>query len=204
MPYRRAHNDCRISAACATTCKFTTCGRRTGASIWVENAHMATLHRALSRRNHWKQQCLNGQVSIDLPPISQLRFDHMNVLVTGGAGYIGSHTVVELLHARHEVFVIDNLCNSKISVVDRIERIAGRRPAFAEVDVRDRGKLRKLFAENRFEAVIHFAGLKAVGESMEKPLLYYDANVSGSVVLFECMSEAGVKTIVFSSSATVY
>ena len=128
----------------------------------------------------------------------------MNVLVTGGAGYIGSHTVVELLHARHEVFVIDNLCNSKISVIDRIERIAGRRPAFAEVDVRDRGKLRKLFAENRFEAVIHFAGLKAVGESMEKPLLYYDANVSGSVVLFECMSEAGVKTIVFSSSATVY
>ena len=127
-----------------------------------------------------------------------------SILVTGGSGYIGSHTVVELLAAGHDVFIIDNLCNSKASVLDRIERIAGRRPGFQQIDLRDRAGLRKLFAAHRFDSVIHFAGLKAVGESVIKPLMYYDNNVSGSVTLFECMSEAGVKTIVFSSSATVY
>ena len=128
----------------------------------------------------------------------------LRILVTGGTGYIGSHTVVELMAAGHDVFIIDNLCNSKASVLDRIERIAGRRPGFAQIDIRDRDALRKLFSTRRFDAVIHFAGLKAVGESVAKPLTYYDNNVSGSVALFECMIEAGVKTIVFSSSATVY
>jgi UDP-glucose 4-epimerase len=127
-----------------------------------------------------------------------------SILVTGGTGYIGSHAVVELIAAGHNVFIIDNLCNSKASVLDRIERIAGRRPEFARIDVRDRSALRKLFSSQRFDAVIHFAGLKAVGESVGKPLMYYDNNGSGSVTLFECMLEAGVKTVVFSSSATVY
>jgi len=128
----------------------------------------------------------------------------LRTLITGGTGYIGSHTVVELIAAGHDVFVIDNLCNSKPSVLDRIEQITGRRPGFARIDVRDRLALRQLFSEHRFEAVIHFAGLKAVGESVARPLAYYDNNVSGSVALIECMLEAGLKTIVFSSSATVY
>jgi UDP-glucose 4-epimerase len=126
------------------------------------------------------------------------------ILVTGGIGYIGSHTVVELMAVGHAVFVIDNLSNSKPGVLDRIERIAGRRPGFAELDIRDRPGLRRLFAAHHFDTVIHFAGLKAVGESVAKPLLYYDNNVSGSVALFETMAEAGVKRLVFSSSATVY
>jgi UDP-glucose 4-epimerase len=126
------------------------------------------------------------------------------ILVTGGTGYIGSHTVVELMASGKDVLIVDNLCNSKASVLDRIERIAGRRPGFAQLDVRDRIALRKLFSAHRIDAVIHFAGLKAVGESVTRPLAYYDNNVSGSVALFECMVEAGVKTIVFSSSATVY
>ena len=126
------------------------------------------------------------------------------ILVTGGTGYIGSHTVVELMAAGHDVLIVDNLCNSKASVLDRIERITGRRPGFAQLDVRDRIALRKLFSAHRVDAVIHFAGLKAVGESVAQPLAYYDNNVSGSVALFECMVEAEVKTIVFSSSATVY
>ncbi len=126
------------------------------------------------------------------------------ILVTGGTGYIGSHTVVELLAAGHDVLIIDNLCNSKVSVLDRIERIAGRRPGFVEADLRDRTTLRKIFAAHRFDAVVHFAGLKAVGESVTRPFAYYDNNVAGSVALFECMAEAGVKAMVFSSSATVY
>ena len=126
------------------------------------------------------------------------------ILVTGGLGYIGSHTVVELLAAGHEVFVIDNLSNSKPSVLERIERIAGRRPGFAPIDVRDRSALGPLFAARRFAAVIHFAGLKAVGESVARPLAYYDNNVSGSLTLFEVMAETGVRRLVFSSSATVY
>jgi UDP-glucose 4-epimerase len=149
-----------------------------------------------------------GQV-IDLARArpDEARVEHgrkQHILVTGGTGYIGAHTVVELLAAGHDIFIIDNLCNSKLTVLDRIERIAGRRPRFAQIDIRDRGALRKLFAGQRFDAVIHFAGLKAVGESVEKPLAYYDCNVGGSVTLFECMTEAGVSSLVFSSSATVY
>jgi len=126
------------------------------------------------------------------------------ILITGGTGYIGSHATIEFLAAGHNVFIIDNLSNSKLSVLDRIERIAGRRPEFAEIDVRDRRALHRIFAEHAFDAVIHFAGLKAVGESVATPLVYYDNNVSGSLVLTECMAKAGVKTMVFSSSATVY
>ena len=126
------------------------------------------------------------------------------ILITGGTGYIGSHTVVELMAAGHDVFILDNLCNSKASVLDRIQRIVGQRPRFEQIDVRDRPALRRIFSSHRFDAVVHFAGLKAVGESVEKPLEYYDNNVSGSVALFDCMGEAGLRTIVFSSSATVY
>ena len=126
------------------------------------------------------------------------------ILITGGTGYIGSHTAVELMAAGFDVFIIDNLSNSKASVLDRIERIAGRRPGFAQIDIRDRTALQQLFSAHRFDAVIHFAGLKSVGQSVAKPLEYFDNNVSGSIVLFECMTEANVKTMVFSSSATVY
>ena len=126
------------------------------------------------------------------------------VLITGGAGYIGSHTCVELFAAGFDLMVIDNLCNSKVEVVKRVERICGRPVEFFKLDVRNREGLRELFRTNEIAAVIHFAGLKAVGESVEKPLEYYDANVSGSLVLFEVMAEANVKTLVFSSSATVY
>jgi UDP-glucose 4-epimerase len=126
----------------------------------------------------------------------------LKVLVTGGVGFIGSHTVVELLAANNDVTIIDNLCNSKLSVLDRIEAIAGRRPTFVQGDIRDRAALRSALAG--CDAVIHFAGLKAVGESVEKPIEYYDNNVSGSITLFEAMRDAGVKTLVFSSSATVY
>jgi UDP-glucose 4-epimerase len=128
----------------------------------------------------------------------------MTYLVTGGAGYIGSHMAVELMAAGHDVVVVDNLSNSKPSVLDRIERIAGRRPRFERIDIRDRSALRKVFSSCRFDGVAHFAGLKAVGESVAVPLQYYGANVSGTIALAECMMEAGVKTIVFSSSATVY
>ena len=127
-----------------------------------------------------------------------------SVLVTGGAGYIGSHTCVELMQAGFEVTILDNLCNSKAVVVDRLERICGTRPAFVEGDVRDRSLLRKLFSHGKFDAVIHFAGLKAVGESVALPLAYYDNNVSGSIALLQVMREQGVKTLIFSSSATVY
>lgn len=126
------------------------------------------------------------------------------ILVTGGTGYIGSHTVVQLLDAGHRVVILDNLCNSKREVVNRIERITGKRPEFILGDIRDRAALRGLFFAHKIDAVIHFAGLKAVGESVAEPLTYYDNNVSGSVVLFEETARAGVKTLVFSSSATVY
>ena len=127
-----------------------------------------------------------------------------SILVTGGAGYVGSHTVVELLAEGHEVFIVDNLCNSSPAVIDKIAAIAGRRPEFAKLDMRDRVGLRNLFSAHSFDAVLHFAGLKAVGESVAKPLLYYDNNVAGTVSLVESMAEAAVKTLVFSSSATVY
>ncbi|MBT8543375.1 UDP-glucose 4-epimerase GalE [Polynucleobacter sp. Latsch14-2] len=128
----------------------------------------------------------------------------MTILVTGGAGYIGSHTVVQLLDAGHEVLVLDNLCNSKATVIDRIEKIAGKRPHFIQGDVRDRALLQELFAKFAITAVIHFAGLKSVAECSVKPLLYYDNNVSGSIVLAEEMARANIYTLVFSSSATVY
>jgi UDP-glucose 4-epimerase len=128
----------------------------------------------------------------------------VKVLVTGGAGYIGSHACVELMQAGYEVVVLDNLCNSHAEVLQRIARIVGRSPDFARTDVRDTGALRELFARHRFDAVIHFAGLKAVGESVEKPIEYYDNNVHGSLSLFRAMAEVGVGTLVFSSSATVY
>ena len=128
----------------------------------------------------------------------------MKILVTGGVGYIGSHTCLELVSAGHEVVIVDNLCNSKVSVLDRIGKIAGKAFTLEQVDVRDREKLEAVFAAHKFDAVIHFAGLKAVGESVELPLMYYDNNVSGSVVLVQTMAKFGVKTLVFSSSATVY
>lgn len=128
----------------------------------------------------------------------------MTILVTGGAGYIGSHTVVQLLDAGHEVLVLDNLCNSKATVIDRIEKIAGKRPHFIQGDVRDRALLQELFAKFAITAVIHFAGLKSVAECSVKPLLYYDNNVSGSIVLAQEMARANIYTLVFSSSATVY
>jgi UDP-glucose 4-epimerase len=126
------------------------------------------------------------------------------ILVTGGAGYIGSHTCVELAGAGYDFVVIDNFSNSKPAVLERVEKISGRASVFLEVDVRDRGALRDVFRAHDIDAVIHFAGLKAVGESVSQPLRYYDNNVSGSLVLFEVMAESGVKTLVFSSSATVY
>lgn len=128
----------------------------------------------------------------------------MTILVTGGTGYIGSHTVVQLLEAGHHVLVLDNLCNSKAQVIDRISQITGNTPQFIEGDVRNRKLLKQLFADHAIETVIHFAGLKAVGESVQKPLMYCENNVSGSVVLLEEMAAAQVKSIVFSSSATVY
>jgi UDP-glucose 4-epimerase len=128
----------------------------------------------------------------------------MKVLVTGGAGFIGSHTCVELMQAGHEVVVLDNLCNSHPAVLERIAQITGRRADFVKADVRDSSALRGVFARHRFGAVIHFAGLKAVGESVEKPIEYYDNNVQGALSLCRVMAEAGVGTLVFSSSATVY
>lgn len=126
------------------------------------------------------------------------------VLVTGGAGYIGSHTVIELLQAGHEVLVLDNLCNSSVESLRRVEMITGRRPGFVEGDVRDEVKLAQLFSSEQIDAVIHFAGLKAVGESVAVPLTYYDNNVSGTVALCQAMADAGVFRLVFSSSATAY
>jgi UDP-glucose 4-epimerase len=126
------------------------------------------------------------------------------ILVTGGAGYIGSHTVVQLLHAGFEVLVLDNLSNSNRNVIDRITCLTGKSLDFVEGDVRDRSTLQKIFAQHSMSAVIHFAGLKAVGESETNPLKYFDNNVTGSLVLVEEMARAGVVTLVFSSSATVY
>jgi len=126
------------------------------------------------------------------------------MLVTGGAGYIGSHTVVQLLNAGHQVVVLDNLCNSKRQVMERISKITDKMPHFIEGDVRDRKLLKKLFSDHQINTVIHFAGLKSVAECGQKPLLYYDNNVGGSLALVEEMKLANVKSIVFSSSATVY
>ena len=128
----------------------------------------------------------------------------MAVLVTGGAGYIGSHTVVRLIEEGFSPIVIDNFSNAKPSVFDRVEEITGTRPIVVDGDIRDRAQLDRLFADHDIDAVIHFAGKKAVGESVAMPVEYYDNNVCGTVVLIEAMRDAGVHTIVFSSSATVY
>lgn len=128
----------------------------------------------------------------------------MNVLVTGGAGYIGSHTCVELLENGYGVVVIDNLVNANPVSLKRVEQITGKTVKFYEGDVRDEALLRKIFAENDISCVIHFAGLKAVGESVEKPWEYYDNNLNTTLVLTKVMKEAGMKNIIFSSSATVY
>lgn len=126
------------------------------------------------------------------------------ILVTGGTGYIGSHTVVELLKLGHEVEILDNLFNSKIGVLDKIEELTGVKPKFHEVDLLDFDGMNKVFEGNNFDLVIHFAGLKAVAESIEKPLKYYENNVGGTINLLKCMQKNGVKKIIFSSSATVY
>lgn len=128
----------------------------------------------------------------------------MKILVTGGAGYIGSHTVVTLLEQGHQVAIVDNLCNSKKAAVERVKQITGKEAAFYEIDVRDEGKLREVFVKEQPEAVIHFAGLKAVGESVREPLMYYENNLNSTLVLLKVMEEQGVKNIIFSSSATVY
>ncbi len=128
----------------------------------------------------------------------------MAVLVTGGAGYIGSHTVVELIEAHRDVIIIDNFSNSKPEVLNRIEKITGKRPKFYECDLLDLEATRRVFAENEIDSVIHFAGLKAVGESCSQPLRYYSHNFNATFNLLRAMIEYGVGTIVFSSSATVY
>ena len=127
-----------------------------------------------------------------------------SILVTGGAGYIGSHTTLALLEAGHNVIVLDNLTNSSLESLRRVERICGKAATFIEGDIRDRALLDAIFVRHSIQAVLHFAGLKAVGESVEQPLAYYENNVSGSVVLFQAMAAAGVFNLVFSSSATVY
>lgn len=126
------------------------------------------------------------------------------ILVTGGTGYIGSHACIALAQAGHELLILDNLCNSRVDVVDRLEAICGRRPGFIEGDVRDAALLGSLFADHSISAVMHFAGLKAVGESVERPLDYYDNNIGGTLQLLAAMRRARIKTLVFSSSATVY
>lgn len=126
------------------------------------------------------------------------------ILVTGGLGFIGSHTVIQLIENGYEPVIVDNLVNSKLEVLNRLEKITGVRPKFYQYDVRDEANLDKIFSENKIFAVIHFAGLKAVGESIQKPQLYYDNNIGSSEVLLRVMAKHNVKKLVFSSSATVY
>ena len=128
----------------------------------------------------------------------------MTILVTGGAGYIGSHTCIELINAGYDVVVVDNLCNSCKEALNRVEKIVGRTIKFYEADIRDAEAMKNIFEAEDIDAVIHFAGLKAVGESVAKPLEYYDNNIAGTLVLCDAMRNAGVKNIIFSSSATVY
>ena len=128
----------------------------------------------------------------------------MTILVTGGAGYIGSHTLVELLNTGQQVLVLDNLSNASVASLARVAEITGKQPEFIKGDIRDAALLDRLFAEHSIESVVHFAGLKAVGESVEQPLRYYDNNVNGTLVLVNAMQKAGVFKLVFSSSATVY
>ena len=126
------------------------------------------------------------------------------ILVTGGTGYIGSHTVLELYKQGYEIDILDNLANSKITVLDKIEQLSGKRPDFYNIDLRDFEKLNQLFEKHQYDLVIHFAGLKAVGESVAKPLEYYENNVTGTLNLLKCMKAHQVNKIIFSSSATVY
>lgn len=126
------------------------------------------------------------------------------ILVTGGTGYIGSHTIIELISKGYSVDIVDNLFNSKESIIDQIEQITGVRPGFFKVDLLDFNNLNKIFADNSYDVVMHFAGLKAVAESVVKPLDYYENNVGGTINLLKCMENHGVKRIIFSSSATVY
>ena len=128
----------------------------------------------------------------------------MKILVTGGTGYIGSHTCVELIKNNHEVVIVDNLYNSKVDVLDSIETITGIKPKFYEIDITCKEKLKEVFKENEFDAVIHFAGYKAVGESCQIPLTYYHNNITGSLNVYQLMQEYNVNILVFSSSATVY
>ena len=128
----------------------------------------------------------------------------MSILVTGGLGFIGSHTVVELLNSGYDVIIADDLSNSKVSVLDRIEQITGKKPKLYIIDLKDRSKVEEVFKENEIDSVIHFAGFKAVGESVVKPLKYYENNLFSTINLLEVMKEHNVKKIVFSSSATVY
>ena len=128
----------------------------------------------------------------------------MSILVTGGTGFIGSHTAVSLIEASYDVVILDNLCNSSAQIMPRLKEITGKDITFYQGDIRDRAMLQKIFAEQEIETVMHFAGLKAVGESVAEPMKYYDNNVSGSLILAEEMAKAGVFSIVFSSSATVY
>ncbi|MGE8310310.1 MAG: UDP-glucose 4-epimerase GalE [Pseudomonas protegens] len=128
----------------------------------------------------------------------------MRFLITGGAGYIGSHTVLELLQAGHEAVVLDNLCNSSMLSLQRVQQITGVAPVFVEGDVCDRAILDRIFSQHEIDGVLHFAGLKAVGESVKQPLPYYQNNVSGSITLCQAMASAGIYRLVFSSSATVY
>lgn len=128
----------------------------------------------------------------------------MAILVTGGTGYIGSHTVVQLLENNYNVVIVDNYVNSKPEVLNRVEKITGKRPTFYEADVCDENKMREIFRKEKIEAIIHFAGLKSVGESTQKPGLYIRNNIGSSIVLLNLMSEFNVKNLVFSSSATVY
>ena len=128
----------------------------------------------------------------------------MNILLAGGAGYIGSHTAVELLEAGHDVVIVDNYCNSSPEAVVRIQELAGKTVVSYEADVKDKAVMEKIFSENKIDCVIHFAGLKAVGESVQKPIEYYRNNIDTTLTLLECMKETGVHQFVFSSSATVY
>jgi len=128
----------------------------------------------------------------------------MKILVTGGTGYIGSHTSVELILKNHEVVIVDNLYNSSLAVLDRIEKISGVKPKFYQVDICDIEKLEQVFKENQFDACIHFAGYKAVGESVSLPLVYYQNNIAGSINLYRLLMKYNVMNLVFSSSATVY
>ena len=130
--------------------------------------------------------------------------NNMNILLAGGAGYIGSHTAVELIEAGHDVVIVDNYCNSSPEAVKRIEEITGKGVISYKADVKDKEAMNSIFADNKIDCVIHFAGLKAVGESVKKPVEYYRNNIDTTLTLLECMKLAGVHQFVFSSSATVY